>query len=162
MAVSSKSGIDKLKRQLAAMPKEARKTIRKALEKGAGNIVTTAKSFAPVADGDLRNSIGFTFGEYTADNSNVRGVSAGGGALGGDKDLSVTIHAGDEVAYYASFVELGTKAHKAGGYFAGSGVTIPAGAAQPFFFPAYRANKKRVQSAVNRAIKKAAKEAVGQ
>lgn len=156
MATKAQNTLAKLKKQLQAMPKEARRTIRKALEKGAYDIAESARAFAPVDDGDLRRSIDFTFGQYTPDNANVRGVGSTAGFH--DKDLSVTVHAGDEKAYYASFVEFGTKAHPAGGKF--KGATVPAIAAQPYFYPAYRANKKKVVAGVNRAITKAAKEAV--
>jgi HK97 gp10 family phage protein len=135
---------DRLKAKLAAIPKEARAEIHKALDKSATEMVETAQSFAPVKTGALRNSIGKTFGEYAADNPNVRGVTAGGGV--GDPDLTVTIHAGDQEAYYAAFVEFGTKAAPA----------------HPYFFPAWRLLKKRVLSRIKRATTKAAKKVAGQ
>lgn len=148
--------LERLKRRLAAIPKAARAEIRKALEKGADEIVTMARVMAPRDDGDLVRSIGRTFGEFVPENSNVRGVVAGGGL--GDPDLSVTIHAGDAKAYYAAFVEFGTAPHPQGGLF--KGTDHPGGAAQPFFFPAYRLLKKRVKSRINRAVRKAARDVV--
>lgn len=128
-----------LRRKMAAIPQVARAELRKALEVSASEMVSTARSFAPVDSGALRTSIDHTFGEYKAANANVRGVRAGGGV--GDKDLSVTIHAGDASAYYAAFVEFGTQDS----------------VAQPYFFPAYRLTKKRVRGRMNRALKVAAK-----
>jgi HK97 gp10 family phage protein len=122
------------------MPKIAREEIHGALKLSAEEMTSTAKSFAPVDSGDLRNSIGYTFGEYKPENSNVRGVTGGGGKLN-DPDLTVSVHAGDAKAYYAAFVEFGT-------------VDTPA---QKFFFPAYRLVKKRVKSRISRATSKAAK-----
>ncbi len=133
-------GKDRLKRKLQAMPKTARAEIRKALETSAAEMADTAKQFVPVASGDLKASIGYTFGDYRAENANVRGVSGGGGKLG-DKDLTVTIHAGDAKAFYASFVEFGTVNASANAYF----------------FPAYRLVKRRVKGRVSRATNKAAK-----
>lgn len=134
---------DRLKAKLAAIPKEARAEIHKALDKSATEMVQTAQSFAPVKSGKLRNSIGKTFGEYKADNPNVRGVTGSGVA---DPELTVTIHAGDQEAYYAAFVEFGTKAAPA----------------HPYFFPAWRLLKKRVTSRIKRAMTKAAKKVAGQ
>lgn len=145
---------ERLKRKLAALPKRARAEIHKALEKGAEEIKTTARNLVPVSSGDLRESIDYTFGKFEADNPNVRGVQAGGGLE--DPELSVTIHAGDEKAYYAAFVEFGTKPHEQGGLFAGA--QHPGTKAQPYFFTAYRLLKKRVKSRIARATRKAARD----
>lgn len=128
--------------RLKAVPVLARAEIRKALEKSAGEMVSAAHSFAPIDSGDLRRSIGYTFGQYTPANANVRGVGSGGGGLQ-DPDLSVTIHAGDAKAYYAAFVEFGV-------------VDSPA---KPYFYPAYRLTKKRAKGRVSRAVKAAAQKA---
>lgn len=159
-------GVDKLKRKLKAMPKVARDEIHGALQQSAAEMVSTAKNFAPVASGALRNSIDYTFGNYAPENSNVRGVGAGGGKLN-DPDLTVTVHAGDAKAYYAAFVEFGTTGHAIeaksapalnlhGGVYAES-VEHPGASARPFFFPAYRLVKKKVKGRISRATNKAAK-----
>lgn len=159
-------GVDKLKRKLKAMPKIARDEIHDALRQSAAEMVGTAKSFAPVKSGALRDSVGYTFGDYKPENSNVRGVVGGGSRLA-DPDLTVTIHAGDAKAYYAAFVEFGTAGHKIeaklapalhlyGGDFVES-VDHPGAAARPFFFPAWRMVKKKVKGRVSRATTKAAK-----
>ncbi len=126
--------------------------MREALETGAQQIVSTAKNLVPKDSGDLANSIGYTFGTYKPANANVRGVQAGGD---GDPDLSVTIHAGDEKAFYAAFVERGTSPHDLGGRF--KGAKHPGSQAVPFFYPAYRANKKSVKARITRAMNKAIK-----
>lgn len=147
-------GREALKRKLKAMPQVARTEIRKALEQSAREIVDAAKGFAPAQSGALRNSIDFTFGDYKPANSNVRGATATGGKLG-DKDLTVTVHAGDETAFYAAFVEFGTAPHQVGGLYAGA--THPGSSPRPFFFPAYRLTRKRVKGRITRATNKAAK-----
>lgn len=147
-------GLDRLRRRLAAIPKRARTEIRAALEKSAQEISSAARTMVPVESGDLKRSIAYTFGKYIPDNANVRGVAAGGS---GDPDLSVTIHAGDERAYYAAFVEFGTNPHPQGGTF--KGTSHPGGPAEPFFFPAYRMLKARVKNRIARATRKAARDA---
>jgi len=129
--------------------------MRQALEQGAQQIVSTAKNLVPKDSGDLERSIGYTFGEYTPANPNVRGVAAGGG---GDPDLSITIHAGDAKAFYAAMVEFGTSPHDNGGKF--KGTKHPGTNAAPFFYPAYRANKKSVKARVTRAMNKAIKDSL--
>jgi hypothetical protein len=57
-------------------------------------------------------------------------------------DLVAAVKAGDAKAFYARWVEFGTQKMQA----------------RPFFFPAYRALKKRVKSRINREMKKAIRE----
>lgn len=147
-------GLDRLKRTIAAMPKETRDEIRKGLDEGASEMVAVAKALAPRDSGDLVDSIDKTFGDYRPDNANVRGVGAGGGG----HDLAVTIHAGDRKAWYASLVEFGTAPHVNKGLFAGT--QHPGTAAQPYFFPAYRLTRKRMKSKLSRAMRRAIKKAV--
>lgn len=144
---------EKLKAKLARIPVAARKEIKAALASSAQEMAAVARAFVPKRTGALAASIGYTFGAYRADNANVRGVSFGG-ALN-DPDLSVTIHAGNAKAYYAAFVEFGTRAHVAGGKF--KGADNPGTAAQPYFFPAYRLTKKKLRSKISRATTRAAK-----
>lgn len=158
-------GRDSLLKKLKAIQGAPRKAMRAALEKGAKDVVATAKHFAPVNDGKLRDSIGYTFGEYTPDNPNVRGVATPGG---GDPDLTVIVHAGNRDAYYAAFVEWGTaqaaaegprrdKRYKSIEVMTKGSRGHAATPEQPFFYPAYRMHKKRVADAVKRAARKAIK-----
>lgn len=144
--------------KMRALPAEVRSAIKQALAEGADEITDMQKRLASVKSGDLRDSIGSTFGDYKPDNSNVRGVSVKGG-VSGDPDLTVTIHAGDEKAWYARLVEFGTPPHINGGKFAGS--LHPGATAKPFFYPPYRALRRRVKSRITRATTKAAKKVAG-
>lgn len=148
------SNRDALLKKLATLPSAVRSAVRQALAEGADQITDEMKRLAPAQSGDLSRSIGSTFGSYVADNANVRGVTSA--AKGADPDLTVTIHAGDERAYYAAFVEFGTAPHINGGLYAGS--KHPGSKATPFFFPAYRANKRRVKSRISRATTRAVKQ----
>lgn len=146
---------DRLLRKLAAIQGAPRAAMKEALRQNATEIVAMQKRLAPVASGDLRNSIGFTFGTYRSANANVRGVSGGGG---GDPDLSVTIHAGDARAFYAAMLEFGASGPwTIGGRFAGA--THPGFSAEPFFYPAWRALRRRSKSRLTRAMRKSIREA---
>lgn len=155
--------LHRLKQRIAALPEETRKEIQSALLKSGNEIADAARRFVPKRSGALRDSIGVTLGDHAPENANVRGVSAGGGG----HDLAVTIHAGNAKAFYAAWVEFGTKPHsvaRGGGTKggqkkarAGGGIPHPGAAPSPFFFPAYRLNKKRAKSRIARAIGKAAR-----
>jgi HK97 gp10 family phage protein len=62
-----------------------------------------------------------------------------------EADLRVTVYAGNERAFYARWVEFGT-------------VKM---VGRPFFFPAYRAVRRRVRGRLTRATRKAAKAIAG-
>ncbi|EFO32616.1 phage protein, HK97 gp10 family [Roseibium sp. TrichSKD4] len=143
-------GLGRLKRKLDRFPKLAEARVKAAMEKGANEVVALMKHLAPSDSGDLRESIGWTWGEAP------KGAMTIGEIASSDGKLSLKIYAGDEKTFYARFVEFGTAAHKAGGKF--EGATIPAIPAQPFFFVSWRAMKKRTVSRISRAVRMAAKE----
>ena len=147
-------GADKLKRKMQAFPQLAREQIAKALEQSAEEIVRMAKSLAPVDDGDLQRSIGWTWGDAPKGSITIGTVRQEGKGAG---NLAITIYAGNSEAFYARWVEFGTSPHVNGGRFAGT--ANPGIRAQPFFYPAYRAMRKRVRGRTTRAIRKAARTA---
>jgi HK97 gp10 family phage protein len=122
-----------------AIPAKVREATRKAMEQGANEMVAFAKALCPVDQGDLRDSIGWTWGDAPKGS-----ISLGGVARRKDGDEVITIYAGDDRAFYARWQEFGTQKHSA----------------SPFFYPAYRTLKKRIKSRVTRNMKKAIKEAV--
>lgn len=160
---------ERLLRKLKALPPAVRKHMREAIVAGAEQVVAAQKRLAPRKTGALAASIDYSMGSYTPANPNVRGVTSGGGA--GDPDLTAVVHAGDAKAFYAAFVEFGTAPHsvaKGGGTKVGKlkaklgrGVPHPGATAQPFFYPAWRANKKSVKARISRAMRKGIKEATG-
>lgn len=126
-------GLDKLRKKMRALPDVARKEIRAAMEKGANEIVAMAKGLVPVDNGDLRDSIGWTWGSAPKGSMTL--------AQAGEGDFRLTIYAGNDRAFYARWVEFGTEQNTA----------------QPFFYPSYRALRKRTKSRISRAYTKAAK-----
>ena len=146
---------ERLLRKLAALPPAVRKQMRAAIVASAEQIVAAQKRLAPRKTGALAASIGYSMGSYTPANPNVRGVTSGGGA--GDPDLTAVIHAGDAAAFYARWVEFGTKGHVNKGLYEGS--EHPGSRPTPFFFPGYRAQKRSVKSRMSRAMRKGIKEA---
>lgn len=160
------AGKQKFLGQIAALPRAMKDEIRKALTVSAEETTDLMKRFAPVKSGALKASIGYTFGAYSPDNANVRGLKASGSDA---TELTVTLHAGDKTAWYASLVEFGTRAHtiepkRPGGLLNIHGRLIeevhhPGANASPFFFPAYRFGKKRAKLRLARAVRNGAKKA---
>ncbi len=156
-------GLKRLQKKLDKLPDAAKKRIREAMEKGADEIVGMMQNLVPIGDTmRLHDSIGWTWGRAPKGSMTIGKVESTGG------DLTITIYAGDDEAWYSRFVEFGTAPHNAasgGGTKAGQkqlasggGLGHPGSAAQPFFFVSYRANRKRVKSRITRAINKAAKD----
>ncbi|MET3899674.1 HK97 gp10 family phage protein [Devosia sp. UYZn731] len=145
-------GLDRLRKKLRRLPELARQEISLAMEKSAAEIVDLAKSLVAVDHGDLRESIGWTWGDAPKGSITLGQVK--GPATG---NLRITIYAGDDKAFYARWVEFGTSAHVNGGLYAGS--DNPGTPARPFFFPSWRAGRKRAKARVTRAITKSAKRA---
>lgn len=143
-------GLDRLRRKLARFPAVVEAEIRLAMEASANEIVAMAKSLAPKESGTLANSIAWTYGDAPKG-----AIVLGKVKQGRAGNLRITVYAGGPDAFYARMVEFGTAPHLNGGRFAGS--QNPGSAAQPFFYPAYRANKKSAKSRISRAINKAAK-----
>lgn len=126
-------GTQALHKRMQAVPDRIRKEIKATLEGYAAQVVAEMKSLTPVESGELRDSIGWTWGDAPAGSFTVGSVR--GGEYG---KISITIYAGNKEAFYAHMQEFGT-------------INM---AANPFFFPVYRANKRRIMAGITRAVKK--------
>lgn len=143
-------GLDRLNRKLKKLPAAAEKRVKEAMEQGANEIVAMMKSLAPEVSGDLKESIGWTWGERPKYSQAIATVKST------DGKLALTIFAGNSKVRYAHLVEFATAAHENGGMFAGT--MHPGTKAQPFFFVSFRALRRRAKSRITRAITKSAKE----
>ena len=131
--MAKNSGLARLQRRMAALPKSVRRAVAPAVEKSADEMVDLARRFAPVDDGTLRASIKHRAGDHEL----ARQVVAGGEAT------TREVRSGSGAKYdYASAQEFGTSEQSA----------------QPFFWPAYRLIRKRVKSRIRRAVGKAVKD----
>lgn len=135
-------GLPKLRKKLEALVAVGRDEIRRAMETSADEIVALAKSLAPVDKGDLKDSIGWTWGKAPKGAMTLGKVQSDGV----DSEFTITIYAGNSEAYYARWVEFGTQKM----------------AAQPYFYPSYRALRRRSKSRVTRAVTKAIKKVAAQ
>lgn len=134
-------GLPQLKAKLIKLKERTATAVRPAMERAADEVVAMMKRLVPVDSGDLRDSIGWTFGAAP------EGALAVATARSGN--LKLTIFAGDAKAFYARWVEFGTAPGD------GHAGTNP----QPFFFPSWRAMRKSVKRQIAKAIRDAVRTA---
>jgi hypothetical protein len=138
-------------RKIRAIKAKMGPQIRAEVQGSAQDIVSTQKTLAPVDAGDLKASIKFTMG----DEDPPKYAHFKSKARDGDPRLTAIITAGNSNVRYPSIVEFGTAPHLNGGMFAGT--QHPGTAPNPFFWPGYRAHKKKVKARIARAVNKAIK-----
>lgn len=149
-------GISDLNKKVAQLPRRIEAAARAAMETGADELVDMMKRLVPVDSGDLRDSIGWTWGNAP------KGAKVISQSDPDERGLRITIYAGNEKAYYAAWVEFGTEPHNvaSGGgnkSFSGDANMHPGSRAQPFFFPSYRSLRKRIRDRIRRETRKAMK-----
>ena len=136
----------RLRARLAKIPDIAREAASAKMEECAAEIVAEMKMLVPVDSGDLRDSINWTWGEVPAGSFVIDEIRSGKNAGQQYATLRIKIYAGSREAFYARFIEFGTK----------TGVR-----AQPFFFAAYKkwGGKAKFRARIRAAIRKRIKEA---
>jgi hypothetical protein len=125
------TGREKLKRKLAALPPRVRDQMRRDIQVSAEELVGLQRRLAPVVTGHLRDSLKWKW---------HRGEDEAAGS-----EIAAKVFSDD---FKARFVEFGTAAHG----------EHPGTASRPFFFPAYRALRKKIKSRIARGTSKALKE----
>jgi HK97 gp10 family phage protein len=165
MAESVK-GLDRLLRQMKAMPELVRAEYSRVLEENARELTAAIRRAAPYDDGALRASIDYRQG-YSGQAAQLA-LRGGAGAetraqAKGAAGLLWTVSAGNAEAFYARWVEFGSSGHGIGSGGAASASDgsgwHPGAAANPFFWPTVRLYQKRLKSRMMRAGRKAAKAA---
>lgn len=126
------TGVPSLNRKLKQLREVTATQMEPAMGQAAQVIVSEQKRLVPVKTGALRNSIGWRFGDPPAD------AKLGGGPRSRNS-TRVSIYAGDFTAWYARIIEFGTVKARA----------------QPFFYPGYRATRKRAKAIITKAVKAA-------
>lgn len=129
-------GLDALNRRWGAIPGKVRAAAREALEEVAEDLVRQMRAAARKRTGDLAKSIGWTWGDAPEGTMTIGTVAGSGSDYA---TMRITIYAGGGDAFYARFQEFGT-------------VKM---AANPFFYPVWRARKRGAKSKITRAINKA-------
>lgn len=133
----------RLRARLAKIPDIAREAAAAAMEEGAQEIVDAMKMAAPVDSGDLRDSIGWTWGEVPAGSFVVDEIRSGKNKGDQYATLRIKIYAGNREAFYARFQEFGTRSQPA----------------QSFFFPTWKAKRAEFRRRIRERVRKRIKEA---
>lgn len=131
-------GLSALRSRWAAIPRRVAEATQAEMEKQAADVVAMMRRLVPKDEGDLSDSIAWTWGEAPKGSMTI-------GSVGGQDygTLRITIYAaGTKDSFHGVFQEFGTRKMSA----------------NPFFFPAWRAKRKKVKSAITRAMKKAIRE----
>lgn len=132
----------RLRARLERVPDVARRAAAQAMEKGAQEIVEEMKRLVPVDSGDLRDSIGWTWGDVPAGSFTIADIRSGKNKGDQYATLRIKIYAGNREAFYARFVEFGTRTGSP---------------AQPFFYVSWKARKtefrRNIRAAVRAAIR---------
>ncbi|MDH0125420.1 HK97 gp10 family phage protein [Brucella intermedia GD04153] len=149
MAVKIKD-LDRLQIKLKKFPEVAETLVKAAMEQGAQDIVNMMQNLVPVDDGELMESIGWTWGQAPKYSQRIGSVKSN------DGKLTITIYAGNSKVRYAHLVEFGSAPHVNGGMYPGT--FNPGAKAQPFFYVSWRAKRRSARARVSRAITKAAKQ----
>lgn len=132
----AKNDLAALQKRLAAVPQAVKDAVKPALERSGAELVATMQHLAPVETGALRDSITATpAGETTPAYSQP-------GASKVVPENTVRVTAGNAEVRYPHLVEYGT-------------ADAPA---QPFFWPAFRSDRARIERRITTAINKAARE----
>lgn len=131
-------GLRSFNKKMADLPRIMRDAANTQLEKEAEKLVQLMKRRAPVRTGDLRDSIGWTWGDppkgatvfaRTAPNAEDRRITVFAGGQGpGGRDV-----------YWQWWVEFGAQ-------------SVPP---QPYFFPSYRQRRRSITRNTTRAMKTA-------
>jgi HK97 gp10 family phage protein len=128
--------LERLLKRLDAIPKEVKEAVKPALEKSGQELVDRMRLLAPEDTGALKDSITMTPpGQSTPPYSQPGGSRVA-------KENEVLITAGNSDVRYAHLLEYGTS-------------KTPA---QPYFWPAFRLTRDRIQRRLKRAISKAVRE----
>lgn len=158
-------GLDRLERQLAGLADAHEKALSHALENAAYETADAVEAAAPRHTGTLAHSVGYVAGgppDGAAFTTGKTGSDEATAALGSRK-LLFSVFAGSREAYWARFVEFGTRAGTKGDRVTNRQGTRkvqrnhPGTKAQPFFFPTIRARLNRNKAAIRAGARAAIK-----
>ena len=133
----------RLRARLAKIPDIAREAAAAAMEEGAQEIVDAMKKAAPIQTGDLRDSIGWTWGDVPAGSFMIDEIRSGKNKGDQYATLRIKIYAGNREAFYARFQEFGTRSQPA----------------QPFFFSTWARERAKFRRRIRERVRKRIKEA---
>lgn len=155
-------GLEKLNRQLTAIPKAVKEDVAHEMEIRSARLAAAIKRAATAVDLQLAGTVDYTQGAPAG--SNKLSTTAIKGADG----LAWHVHEGSADVFWAQWTEHGTAPHSLAkgadlsrGKRQTQGIMHPGARAQPHFWPTVRLHLKPIKSGVAGAGRKAVKRVVG-
>lgn len=152
--------------KLKQIPAVAVDAARVAMEEGAEEICDFMRQLVPKRSQNLRNSIGWTWGEVPPGAFMIDEIRSGQNQGDQYAKLQIKIYAGSKDAFYARFVEFGTQPHSltptadiSRNKKQSLGRRHPGATAQPFFFPAWKAKRAEFRRKIRARVQAAIREA---
>lgn len=153
--------------KLRQIPDVAVDAARRAMEDGAEEIVKAMRAAAPRGtSGNLISSIGWTWGELPPGTFMIDEIRSGQNQGQQFATMRLKIYAGSKDAFYARFVEFGTRPHSLAlnasvdrGLRQGQGGGHPGTAAQPFFYPTWKRMRSQFRRDIRTRVRAAIREA---
>jgi hypothetical protein len=160
-------GLEAVQRVFSNVPREIQERITDAINRGADEIAATARTLVPVRTGELRGAIRVQ--RPGAVRRGLAGASLAAAAAGAnaiEARIGVFLESAPSPGFYARWVEFGTAARVKGNLIVRAGRrrrfynTHPGSKPEPFLFPAYFVNRRRVLNRIKRSITMAVRSAV--
>ena len=156
----------RIEAKLKQIPAVAVDAAREAMEEGAKEIVAMMRTLVREESGTLRRSIGWTWGDLPPGTFMIDEIRSGTNKGDQYATMRIKIYAGSRDAFYARFIEFGTRPHSLQTNASvdrelrqDEGAWHPGSPARPFFYPTWKrqrqAFKRRIQANVRAAIREA-------
>lgn len=153
--------------KLRQIPDVAVEAAREAMEAGAQQMVEAMRAMAPRGtSGNLAASIGWTWGELPPGTFMIDEIRSGRNSGEQFATLRLKIYAGSNDAFYARFVEFGTRPHSLArnasldrGKRQEQGGSHPGTPARPFFYPTWKKMRAKFRRDIHNRVRAAIREA---
>lgn len=156
----------RIEAKLKQVPAVATEAARLAMEEGAKEVVSLMRAMVAEKSGKLRNSIGWTWGDLPPGTFMIDEIRSGKNKGQQFATLRLKIYAGSKEAFYARFIEFGTRPHSLQTNASvdrelrqDEGEWHPGTPARPFFFPAWKYKKAEFRRLIRKRVREAVREA---
>lgn len=156
----------RIEAKLKQIPAVAVDAARLAMEEGAKEIVAMMRTLVREESGTLRRSIGWTWGDLPPGTFMIDEIRSGQNKGDQYATMRIKIYAGSKEAFYARFIEFGTRPHSLQTNASvdrelrqDEGEWHPGARARPFFFPAWRYKKAEFRRLIQKRVREAIREA---
>lgn len=155
----------RIEAKLKQIPAVAVDAARIAMEEGAKEIVSLMRASVREVSGTLRNSINWTWGDLPPGTFMIDEIRSGGNKGDQYATMRIKIYAGSKEAFYARFIEFGTRPHSLQTNASvdrelrqDEGEWHPGSPARPFFYPSWKTKKNDFRNLIKKRVREAIRE----